>query len=192
MDKPNTINGIEVNTLFEMINAVKKNPELAKFQFRAKNTWMNGGHSRSVIKGFYGGEREDDSRSFPFIFEIDQPPALLGSNKGPTPVEYVLNALAGCLTSSIIYYATSKGIIIDEIESELEGNFDLQNIFGLQGEDEDPFDNINVRINIKGNNLTEKDKEFLCGLGKRTSPVYKIITHSFPVKMSVDNDFYSD
>ena len=185
--KNNNLNGIDTTRLLETINAVRENPSLAKFQFRTKSTWMNGGHSRSVIKGFFGAGKEDDTRATSFIFDTGQPASLLGNDDGPTPVEYVLLALAGCLTNSIIYYCAAKGITIEDVELELEGNFDLRFIFGFPENDENIEDNIKVNIRIKGNNLSVNDKKFLAGLGKKTSPVYRIITSSFPVEVVVEN-----
>ena len=186
------INGIEVSRLIEIINVIQKNPYLARFQFRAKNTWMNGGHSRSIIKSFYGGEREDNTRNAPYIFENDQPLILLGSDKGANPLEYILNALAGCITDSIVYNASMKGIQIDELESELEGNFNLRNLFINQDDIDNPEDNIKVKIRISGNDLLEDEKSFLCDLGKRSSLVYKVITNAIPVEVSVENELYPD
>jgi uncharacterized OsmC-like protein len=192
MNLKNFINGIDVNRLSEIINIVKKNPRLARFRFCAKNTWMSGVHSRSVIKGFYGADTGYSSRSIPFIFDNDQPLILLGSDKGANPIEYVLNGLAGCLTGSIVYNAALKGIKIDEIESELEGNFNMGNLFLRQKESKNEKDKIKVMIRLKGNNLSENDKKFLCDLGMESSPVYKIITGSFPVEISMENEFYPD
>ncbi len=192
MKKRNTINGINVNRLIEIINVVEKNPGLARFQFRAKNTWMNGGHNRSIIKGFYGGNIEDNTRNESYIFENDQPLILLGSDKGANPLEYILNALAGCITDSIVYNAAAKGIQIDELESELEGNFDLRNLFVNHAKTDNSEDNIKVKIRITGNNLLQEQKEFLCELGKKSSPVYRIITKAFPVEVSIENELYAD
>jgi uncharacterized OsmC-like protein len=185
---PEKINGINNSRLFEMMEAVKRQPSLAKFVFRVNNTWMNGGHSRSVIKGFFGAEKEDDSRVSPFIFEIDQPSSLLGRNEGPTAVEYLLNALAGCLTNSIVCLAAARGITLTDIESEIEGRFDLRYMFGLSNDEENILENIKMKIRIKGNELTYKEKQFLCELGKKTSIVYKIITTPFPVEISVEDE----
>lgn len=192
MKKQKTINGININRLTEVINVIEKNPELARFQFRAKNTWMTGGHSRSIVKGFYGGKIEDNTRNESYIFENDQPFILLGSDKGANPLEYILNALAGCITDSIIYNAAMKGIQIDELESELEGNFDLRNLFVKQVKTDNSENNIKVKIRITGNNLLQEQKKFLCELGKKSSPVYKVIANAFPVEVSIENELYSD
>jgi uncharacterized OsmC-like protein len=189
MTKPKIINGIYVNKFFEIINAVNEKPELAKFQFRIKNTWMKGGHSRSIIKGFYGAGKEDITRTSPFIFENDLPVTLLGSNLGPAPVEYVLNALAGCLTTSIVYQAASKEILLDDVESELIGNFDLQRFLGIYSEDLDSKENIRVKIRIKGRKFSNKEKINLVELGKKSSPVFNMIANSLPITVSIEDEF---
>jgi uncharacterized OsmC-like protein len=189
MNKQKVVNGINIKRLSEIINVVKKNPELAKFKFRVKNTWMNGMHSRSIIKGFYGAEKEDDTRTSPFIFENDQPFALLGSNEGANSIEYILNGLAACLTNSIVYNAAAKEIIINDLESEVEGSFDLKYLFGFWNEKENLIDNIKVKFRIKGNNLSYEDKSFLCEVGKKSSPVFNILTNSFPVFVEIENEF---
>lgn len=167
---------------------IKKDPSLAEFVFRVNNTWMEGGHSRSVIKGFYGAEREDSFRTSPFLFDIDQPSLLLGEDNGPTAVEYVLNALSGCITNSIVCLAAARGITLNDVESVIEGRFDLRYMFGLNSDENNMIENIKVKIRIQGKALTRMEKEFLCNLGKRTSLVYKIITTPFPVEISVDDE----
>ncbi len=182
------VNGIDKSRLFEMMDAIRQHPSLAKFIFRVNNTWMNGGHSRSVIKGFYGAEREDATRVSPFIFEIDQPSSLLGEDNGPTAVEYLLNALAGCLTNSIVCIAAARGIVLTDIESEIEGKIDLRYMFGLSYDDGNILENIRMKFRIRGNELSYKEKKFLCELGKKTSIVYKIITTPFPVEITVEDE----
>ncbi len=183
------INGIDINKFFEIIDAVKEKPELANFQFRVKNTWMNGGHSRAIIKDFYGAESEDSTRTSPFIFDSDFPFTLLGSNQGPAPIEYVLNALAGCLTASIVYQAASKKIILDDVESELTGNFDLHSFLGIYSKNLGNKENIIVIVRIKGGNLSKEEKRFLVELGKKSSIVYNLVAKSFPVTILIEDEF---
>lgn len=188
MTKPKIINGIDVNKFFEIINAVNEKPELAEFQFRIKNTWMKGGHSRSIIKGFHGAGKEDSTRTSPFIFENDLPLTLLGSNLGPAPIEYVLNALAGCLTTSIVYQAASKEIVLDDVESELIGNFNLHSFLGTWSKDERNFETIKVKIRINSRNLSVNEKIILAELGKKSSLVFNLITNPVPVSICIEND----
>ena len=96
------LNGLNTEQLFQTIDAVKEEPSLAHFEFRAKNQWINGGENRSTIQGFYGVGAEDESRDKPFVFTNGEPPVLLGNNEGANPVEFLLHALAGCLTTTIV------------------------------------------------------------------------------------------
>jgi hypothetical protein len=71
-------NGVDTSVLFATLNAVKQLPELARFQFRAKNVWIGGAHNRSTIKDFYGAGREDTSRDGAFTLDAGEPAALFG------------------------------------------------------------------------------------------------------------------
>ncbi|WP_205856665.1 OsmC family protein, partial [Phytoactinopolyspora endophytica] len=105
-----TRNGVNVTQLVETVGAIQNDPGLATFRFRATNTWLGGGHSRTSINGFWGAGQEDTSRQEPFTLEGDEPPVLLGSNRGPNAVEAVLHALASCLGVGFVYNAAAKGI----------------------------------------------------------------------------------
>ena len=109
------VNGLDTQQMFETVNAIQAQPELARFRFRNRNRWIDGGHNRSTIQGFYGAGREDDSRSEPFVFDNGEPPVLLGNNEGGNPVEFLLHALAGCVTTTLVLHATARGININKI-----------------------------------------------------------------------------
>ncbi|MDH5459111.1 MAG: hypothetical protein OEY26_10375, partial [Nitrospinota bacterium] len=94
---PATVNGVNVEQLGANISAIQGDTGLAKFQFRATNSWINGGHNRTTIKEFYGVGQEDTTRTEPFVLDADEPPVLLGEDHGANPVEFVLHALASCL-----------------------------------------------------------------------------------------------
>jgi len=93
-------NGVDTATLFATLDAVKGTPEIAKFQFRATNKWVRGTHNRSTIDGFYGAMQEMTHQQ-PWTFDADHPAVLVGTDNGPTPVEFVLHALAACLTAGL-------------------------------------------------------------------------------------------
>ena len=125
------LNGLSTSQMFATIDAIKTQPALAQFQFRARNAWINGGENRSTIKGFYGAGREDDSRTAPFVFTNGEPPVLLGANEGANPVEFLLHALAGCVTTTTVLHAAARGIHIEELSTELEGEIDVQGLLGM-------------------------------------------------------------
>ena len=107
--------------MYATLDLIKAQPELARFQFRASNRWIDGAHNRSTIQGFYGAGREDASRAEAFALDAGEPAILLGTNTGPNPVEYLLHALAACLTMSIVYVAAARKVELTSVESTRRG-----------------------------------------------------------------------
>ncbi len=184
------LNGVNVDQLVGTIDAIKANPELARFKFRAKNEWVGGGHSRTRIQSFYGAGQEDTSRDKPFTLEGDEPPVLLGANAGPNAVEAVLHALASCISVGFVYNAAAQGIKIESLEFDLEGDLDLHAFLGLS----DPpsgtsqmrpgYQNIRLTYKVKSDAPREKI-EALCDYVQKTSPVLDIIRNPVPVTISL-------
>lgn len=129
MPQEKKVNGVNVDQLFETLELIKANPEIARFQFRAVNTWIDGTHNHASVKDFYGALQEDASRE-PLIFDIDEPPVLCENNLGANPVEYFLVALSGCLTTSLVAHAAAKGVALRGVTSRYEGDLDLRGFLG--------------------------------------------------------------
>jgi uncharacterized OsmC-like protein len=182
MSEQKIVNGVNVSQLFNTIDAINDQPGIAKFQFRASNTWVNGGHNRTTIKDFYGAGQEDETRTKPFVLEADEPPILLGTDQGANPVEYVLTALAGCLTTSLVYHAAAQGIKIDAVETRFEGDLDLRGFLGLSENVRNGYENIRVTFKIKADAPEEKLKE-LVELAQKRSPVFDIVSNPVPVSV---------
>lgn len=180
-ETPKMVNGVNVTALSDMIDAVKENVEIAKFQFRARNNWIDGGHNRTMIKEFYGAGAEDTTRKQPFVFDNDEPPVLLGADKGANPVEYILNALAACLTTTVVYHAAARGIKIEAVESSLEGDLDLRGFLGLSDDVRKGYQQIRVAMKIK----TGAEPALLKQLAN-FSPVYDIVSNSVPVEITIE------
>jgi len=178
------VNGVNVTQLFSTIDLIKEKPDLAKFKFRATNMWIGGTHNRATVKDFYGAGEEDDSRK-PAIFDLDEPPVLCGNNFGPNPVEYLLVALSGCLTTSLIAYASARGIEIKGLRSRYEGDLDLRGFLGLSDDAPVGYQGIRVYFTIEAD-ISEKQKEELIELAKKYSPVFNTITKSAPVVVGLD------
>jgi uncharacterized OsmC-like protein len=185
MAEQKIVNGVNVDQLFDTINGIKDKPDIAKFRFRASNKWVNGGHNRTNIKDFYGAGQEDTSRTEPFVLDADEPPVLLGTDQGANPVEYVLTALAGCLTTSLIYHAAAQGIKIDEVESRFEGDLDLRGFLGMSENVRNGYENIRVTFKIKSDAPKEKLEE-LVKLAQKRSPVFDIVSNPVPVSVGLE------
>ena len=176
----NIQNGVNVDQLVETIDAVQKNPELAEFEFRAKNNWIDGGHCVSIVKSFYGVGAEDTSRKETFTMECSHPNVLLGNDEAATPPEVVLHALASCLTGAMVYHAAANGITIESAESVTKGGLDLQGFLGLKPEIRTGFEGIKVVLKVK----SDASAGQLENLAK-FSPVFDIITKPTPVSLEI-------
>ena len=175
------INGVDVDEMGKNIEAINSNPELARFQFRANNRWLTGGYNRSTIKGFYGAGQEDTTRRDPFVLEADEPPVLLSQDRAANPVEYVLHALAACLTTSLVYHAAARGIKVEEVESRLEGDLDLRGFLGLSKDVRKGYQNIRVTFTVKSDASADTLRELY-----QYSPVFDIVSNPVPVSVSVE------
>jgi len=173
-------NGVDTATLFATIDAVKGDPDIAKFRFRATNTWMSGTHNRSTIHGFHGAKQEMTHRE-PFTFDADHPPVLVGTDNGPTPVEYVLHALAACLTAGIANIAAARGVTLTEVSSTVEGDIDL---LGLSDQVRNGYQQIRVGFTLRGD---DPDKlRSVVEQSRQRSAVFDIVTNGVPVSIDVD------
>jgi uncharacterized OsmC-like protein len=177
------VNGVDLDRLSGTIDAVTADPTLARFQFRAGNRWIDGGHSRTTIKGFYGAGQEDATRTQPFTVDSDEPPVLLGQNQAPNAGEFLLHALAACLTGTIAYHAAARGIVLDSLECTIEGDLDLYGFLGLDSNVRPGYDQIRVAIKVAG----DFDDSQLVELDSLTrfSPVRDIVSNPVPVAIDV-------
>lgn len=176
----NVKNGVNVDQLVETIGHIQQQPELAKFEFRAKNNWIDGGHCVTSVKSFYGAGQEDSSRKDTFTMECDHPNVLLGEDLAATPAEVVLHALGSCLTGAMTYHAAANGIEIESAESTLVGDCDLHGFLGLDAEVRKGFNGIKVKLKVKSDATVEQ----LENLAK-FSPVFDMLSNPTPVSIEI-------
>jgi uncharacterized OsmC-like protein len=174
------LNGLDTARMAETVAALKANPGLAMFEFRARNRWVSGGENRSTIKDFYGAGAEDTSRPSAFEFTNGEPPVLLGNNEGANPVEFLLHALAGCVTTTTVLHAAARGIQIDSISTTLVGDIDLQGLLGLSDVPAG-YGRIRVDMDIKSANASDEEIEALLQFAQAHSPVCNTVCRPVPV-----------
>jgi uncharacterized OsmC-like protein len=182
VQQPTLMNGLDVQAALATIDAIKADASLARFQFRARNTWVDGGENRSVIRDFYGAGREDDSRSVAFEFTNGEPPVLLGNNEGANPVEFLLHALAGCVTTTFVLHAMARGIAIRELSTQLEGDLDLRGLLGLDDSVSPGYEQIRIRMNVKAN-CSDEELDDLLAYTQQHSPVCNTVCRPVPVSV---------
>lgn len=175
-------NGVDTATLFATLEAVKAMPPAAQFQFRAHNRWVKGTHSRSTISDYFGvGEERMHEREF--VFDADHPAVLVGKDNGPTPVEFVLHALAACLTAGIANIAAARKVTLTEVRSTVSGDIDLNGILGLQPV-RNGYQHVSVKFVIKGD-APEGVLRQIVEQSRQRSAVFDVITNGVPVEIDV-------
>lgn len=173
------VNGIDVEKLAEVIQSIRAEPALGPFRFRVRNRWLERGHNRSEIQEFYGAG-QDHTREAPFVAENDEAKVMLGDDTAPNPVENLLHALAGCLTSALVYHAAARHIQLESVESEIEGELDIRGFLGLSNDVPRGYQKIRVTFHVKSDAPPEKLAELA-----KYSPVYNTIISPTPVEVTV-------
>lgn len=177
-------NGVNVTDLTTTINAIKASPAIANFKFRIDNQWQTGAQNQSAVGAFYGAGQEQP-RPEPFVLGADEHPILLGKDGAPNPVEYLLHALAACVTTSMVYHAAARGIQIDEIESSLEGDIDLHGFLGLDQTVRQGYQGIRMNFQVKADVPDERLQEIVA-LGTAHSPVFDTLAHGVPISVRTE------
>ncbi len=183
MTDNNMRNGVDTATLFATLDAVRQNPEIGTFQFRATNRWVSGTHNRSTLHGFYGAMQEMTHEQA-FSFDADHPAVLVGGDRGPTPVEFLLHAIAACLTAGIANISAARGVNLDSVESTVEGDIDLNGILGMSDEVRNGYQQIRVNFVLRGDDPGKLAK--VVEQSRARSAVFDVLTNGCPVAISVD------
>jgi uncharacterized OsmC-like protein len=178
-------NGVDTAQVYGTLDVLREQPELARFEFRVTNRWLNGPHSRSTIMSFWGAGQEDTSREKPFVVDASEPPVLFGHNEAPNPAEFVLHALAGCLTLTIVNVAAARKVTLTEISSTLEGVLDARGATGLDDAYRNGFSDVRVNFSIKGDAPPEKLQEIV-ERAKARSVVYDIVSNPVAVEVTAE------
>jgi len=176
----NTTNGVDVRQVMKVIGEIEADPGYARFQFRATNQWINGSISRSRVKEFFAGNEEDTTRNEAFILDADEPLIAAGKDSAPNSMEFILHALATCLTGTLVYHAAVRGIVIKSIESSYKGDMDVRGLFGLSAEVQKGFSKVIIEMRVKSQASVEDLTELAM-----YSPVYEMISNSLPTEFNL-------
>ena len=175
-----TRNGLDLDKMMRTVEAIKIRREIAQFRFRAHNRWINGGENRSTIRDFYGACAEDQSRDCSFEFTNGEPPVLLGNKEGANPVEFLLHALAGCVTTTTVLHAAARGITIRSLSTELEGDIDLHGLLSLDESVAPGYREIRINMHIEAD-CSDDELADLLQFAQGHSPVCNTVCRPVPV-----------
>lgn len=177
----NSVNGVDIDVLQNTVNNIKQDPDLGKCRFHVQNKWIDGNHNRTTITSFYGAKQENEHKQI-FELDADEPPVLAGKDNAPNPVEHLLNSLAGCVTTSMVAHAAVRGINIQELESEIEGDIDLRGFLGIAKDVPRGFTDIRVKFKVKADT---DDMEKLKTLAEY-SPTFNTLINGVNVDIQVE------
>lgn len=183
MTEPTATNGVDVASLFGTIDVVRNQPELARFTFRASNEWVRGTHSRTTMETF-SGAGGDHHHKATYAYDADHPAVLVGTDEGPTPVEFLLHGIAACLTAGLANIAAARGVELRSVTSTVEGRIDLQGILGISDEVRNGYDSISVRFEIDSPAPREK-VEAIVAQSQARSAVLDVLTNGTRVDVSL-------
>jgi len=188
LDKPGRrLNGVDTETLFATIDAVRSQPELAAFRFRAVNEWVSGTHSRGSFPGFFGAGQEHvhaASGAGDAVIEADHPAVLVGTDQGPTPAELLLHSLAACLMAGVGNIAAARGVELRGVTCRVEGDIDVRGILGIDPSVRNGFSGVRVVFKADG----DTDREALASLvaqSRTRSAVFDVLTNGTSVSVEV-------
>lgn len=173
-------NGFDTQAMTQTIGALKRDKTLARFEFRAANQWLGAGMNRSSIQGFFGAGAEDTSRAKPFTFINGEPPVLLGQNESANPGEFLLHALAGCVTTTTVLHAAARGIRIESMSSEVVGDLDLQGLLDLDKSVPAGYRQITMTVDIEAD-CSDAELDELLRFVHGHSPVCDTVCRPVPV-----------
>ncbi len=176
------LNGVDTSKFQETINAINEDPDLALYSFHIQNEWIEGARSKSTVVHMEGGEK-DLTRKEPFVLDSDEPETILGQDKAPNPLMYLLHALASCLSTTIVYHASERGLKIDGLNIDIEGDVDLHGFLGLSSEVRPGFQDVRVNVSIESD---EPKKQILdlIAFAQKVSPIIDTLRNRIPLEVN--------
>jgi uncharacterized OsmC-like protein len=178
-----SVNGVDVDRLKSTVEAMKAVPGLAKFTFRVNNRWMKGALNRTTIGDFHGAGAENHRDGF--VIDNAQPVLVAGGDEAPNPVEYLLHALVGCLTTTLVYHASTQGVRIQAVESQVEGLLDMRSFLGVREDLPGGFEGVNVRFQVKAD-CSAAELAHLMDVARRRSPVANFVLRAVPTSVTCE------
>jgi uncharacterized OsmC-like protein len=180
--KKDLINGVNTTNLKKTVGEIQNNPTLGQCEFRVQNHWVNGDENHSEAHDFFAAGSEQAHKEH-FHFQAGEPALLEGADRGANPVEFLLSALSGCMTTTIAYYAALNGYEISQMESSYKGKLDLQGIFGLNPDVRPGYQKITILFKIKTDAPVEELEQYY-----HYSPVYDVVSRSVPVEVLIETE----
>jgi uncharacterized OsmC-like protein len=176
-------NGVNVQALLEAREVLVGAPEAAQFTWRASSKWQNGVHSTTSIQNYFGLGAEQSHKT-ETVLDADHPEIFAAEDNAITPIEYLLVALASCLTAGVAAVAQNRGIQLRSVESTVEGNHDIRGILGADSDVRNGFNDLNVTFTIDAD-ASKSEIEALVAQSQKRSAVFDALSNPTTVNVEV-------
>ncbi len=177
-----TVNGIDVDALMEVVQAVQNDPAKGIVGFHVTSAWKGQTRSEATVESYtLGGERIARRHTM----TIDEPVELLGTDTAPNPQEMLMAALNACVMVGYVAGAALRGITLETLELETTGELDLRGFLGIDETVKPGYDSVQYTVRIKGNGTPEQFQEIHETVMK-TSPNYFSISQPVTIEAKME------
>ena len=154
--EPTLVNGVNVDGLFALIDGVKREPAKGKTNWHVVTTWQGQTRSRADIAHYELGGEKLPRR---FSIDIDEPFELGGSNNFANPQEHLIAALNACMTVGYVAQCAVRGITLESLSIETDGDIDLRGFLGIDPAVPNGYESLSCTVRIKGSGTKEQFAE---------------------------------
>lgn len=175
------LNNINLNALADYSSIIQENPLEAISSYGVTASWRGGVETQINTLNQKVGSKEIIKK---FTYLIDEPNELLGNNKYPTPQDYLLGGMAGCMMVGFVILATGRGIKLESVELKITGSLNLMGMLELDSEVSVGFEELQFCFDVKGSGSQEEYNDIIKHVQK-ISPNYRTITD--PVRVTINN-----
>jgi uncharacterized OsmC-like protein len=173
----NRVNGIDLDALGEVVREIERDPAKALVEFRVTSQWQGQTRSRAKVDSYtIGGRRIERA----FAIDVDEPFELLGENTAPNPQEMLMTAFNACIMVGYVAVAATKGVKLERVEIETNGQLDLRGFLGIDDTVPPGYETIRYVVRIKGDGTADQLRE-IHEIVMKTSPNYFNIAR--PIKI---------
>lgn len=181
MTTTTALNGINVEALKETVSAVAERRALGEVTFAISGIWDGGCRLVSQTGPLTQAGEADEQRIGKFKMSSDEPEALLGTDTGVSPAEYLLKALAACYTVTLTANAAARGIELQRYDLELTADFDLAGFLGVDDTVGTGAQSIQVNIHLDAPDASRAELEELLRVVESRSPIRGTLTQGVEV-----------
>jgi len=171
------LNGIKLDDLAAYTQVITDHPKQAISEYGIVAEWRGGVHSEiRTLNQYIGGKEVVKDVSF----HVGEPKELLGNNAYPTPQDYLLGGMAGCMMVGFVASASARNIKLDEVKLTIKGALNLRGFLNVDADAPVGFAEVQFNFAVKGDGSQAQYDEIIAGV-QQSSPNYRTISDAVKV-----------